>query len=367
MNSFSRLFFLGLLLATVVIAACEDNPVPPPPDPPAQISVKYRLTYNSDIADTVKGLQSDDVFDIIVDSQDRTWVATQAGVSRFRGTAGDGKWDQNNELPNPKCRSLLEHNGTLWVGTWGGGVATHEMTSGMWSKLNVDSGLVNDMVADIAGVGNTIYFGTNDGASIYTDDPQLDLNDRWETMPVGRSSDGILSPFVSVVLIAQTSTRGQEVWFGPRVEELIQFGDENNHGITVFREGLSQPIYYTMVNSGLTEPNINDIYFDESTQLFWVAFSTMGLASVDVDASTWTYYTQVDGLPSDVIYSIAKVGDVLWVGTQSGVAKMQSNGTFQGFGSNGGLPGDRVRRVFSDDPNELWSGYIGQGAALLDP
>ena len=38
-----------------------------------------------------------------------------------------------------------------------------------------------------------------------------------------------------------------------------------------------------------------------------------------------------------------------------------------GFGSSGGLPGDRVRRVFSDDPNELWSGYIGQGAALLDP
>jgi ligand-binding sensor domain-containing protein len=367
LNSFSRLFFLGLLLATVVIAACEDNPVPPPPDPPAQINVKYRLTYNSDITDTVKGLQSNDVFDVIVDSQDRTWVATQAGVSRFRGTTGDGKWNQNDELPNPKCRSLLEHNGKVWVGTWGGGVATHEMTSGMWSKLNVDSGLVNDMVADIAGVGNTIYFATNDGASIYTDDPQLDLNDRWETMPVGRPSDGILSPVVSVVLIAQTSTRGQEVWFGPRMEELIQFGDEDNHGITVFREGLSQPIYYTMVNSGLTEPNVNDIYFDESTQLFWVAFSTTGLASVDVDASTWTYYTKVDGLPSDVIYSITKVGGVLWVGTQSGVAEMKSNGKFQGFGSSGGLPGDRVRRVFSDDPNELWSGYIGQGAALLDP
>jgi ligand-binding sensor domain-containing protein len=367
LNSFSRLFFLGLLLATVVIAACEDNPVPPPPDPPPQISVSYRLTFNSSLTDTVTGLQSNDVFDVIVDSQDRTWVATQAGVSRFRGKAGDGTWNQNNELPNPKCRSLLEHNGKLWVGTWGGGVGTHEMSTGMWSKLNVDSGLVNNMVADIAGVGNTIYFGTNDGASIYTDDPQLDLNDRWETVPEGRNNDGILTPIVSVVTIAQTSTRGQEIWFGPRWEELILFGDEDKNGITVFREGLSQPIYYTMVNSGLIEPNVNDIYFDSSTQLFWVALSTMGLASVDVDASTWTYYTKVDGLPSDVIYSITKVGEVLWVGTQSGIAKMQSNGKFQGYAQDGGLPADRVRRVYSSDPNQLWSGYVDAGAALLKP
>lgn len=367
MNSFSRLFFLGLLLATVFIAACEDSTAPPPPDQPPQISVKYTLTFNTSLTDTVKGLQSDDVFDVIVDSQDRTWVATQAGVSRFVGKNGDGKWNQNNDLPNPKCRSLLEQNGKIWVGTWGGGVGTHDMTTGMWSKLDVDSGLVNDMVADIAGVGNQIYFGTNDGASIYTDDPALDLNDRWRTVPEGRNRDGILTPIVSVVTIAQTSTRGREIWYGPRIEELIQSGDEDNHGITVFREGLSQPIYYTIVNSGLKEPNVNDIYFDEDTQLFWVALSTAGLASVDVDASTWTYFTEVDGLPSDVVYSIAKVGDVIWVGTQGGVAKMKSDGKFQGYGASGGLPGDRVRRVFSDDPNELWSGYIDRGAALLDP
>jgi ligand-binding sensor domain-containing protein len=68
-----------------------------------------------------------------------------------------------------------------------------------------------------------------------------------------------------------------------------------------------------------------------------------------------------------VVYSIAKVGDVLWVGTQSGVAEMKSDGKFQGYGMSGGLPGDRVRRVYSDDPNELWTGYIDRGAALLDP
>lgn len=357
---------MGLLLAIIATAACEETTTPPPPEPPPQIELDFRYTLNGNLPqDTTTGLQDNDAFDVIVDSQDRTWVATQAGVSRFRGKTGDGTWNQNNTLPNPKCRVLLEHNGKMWVGTWGGGVAVYDMSGDTWSTLDTDSGLVNDLVGDIDAVGDSIYIATNAGANIYIDDDQLDMSARWDTIPVGRNN-GILTPVISVVVVAHTSTRGREVWFGPRMQTLIQPGDEENHGITVFREGQFQPTYYTTVNSDLAEPNVNDIFFDPDTELFWLAFASTGIASVDVDARKWTYYTMANGLPSDFTYSVTKVDDVIWVGTQGGVARLRSNGTWQGYGRSGGLPGDRVRRVYSNDATKLWACFIEQGAGRLD-
>lgn len=367
MSSFTRLIGFALLLAVFAVVACDDDGKPSPPDPPPQIKVVQTFRFNPNPADTVTGLQSDSVFDILVDSQDRTWVATESGVSRFIDKQGDGVFNQNNVLPNPKCRALLEHNGKIWIGTWGGGVGIHDIGSDTWTKLNSDSGLVNDMVSDIAAVGDSVFIATNGGVSIYTDDDQLAMRDRWETigdepgelrMPLGM-------PLVSSVEIAHRPTR-MEMWYGPRMEEMIPPGDEDLYGITVMREGLALPIYYTMVNSGLLEAFVTDIFYDEIADLFWVSFATKGLASVDVDGSTWSYYGTADGLPSEVVYSATVVDDVVWIGTQRGIAQ-KLNGTFQGYGRSGGLPSDRVRKVYSDTPSRLWAGFIDAGAARLDP
>jgi ligand-binding sensor domain-containing protein len=121
------------------------------------------------------------------------------------------------------------------------------------------------------------------------------------------------------------------------------------------------------VNSGLLEPNVNDIFYDADTDLFWVAFSTRGLAVVDVDASMWTYFNMRNGLPSNVVYSVTKVGETIWVGTQNGVARQLGDGNFRGYGRSGGLPGDRVRRLYSNDSNSLWAALIENGAVELDP
>lgn len=368
MNSFNRLLVFGLVLATAAIAACDEDTLPPPPDPPPQINVNLRYTLSPGLPeDTTSGLQSDDAFDILLDAQARTWVATQAGVSRFIGSSGDGTFNQNNVLPNPKCRALLEHNDKLWVGTWGGGVATYDMTGDVWSTLDVDSGLVNDMVGDIDAVGDSIFFATNDGASIYLDIDTLAMVDRWYAYPAGRDEDGILTPVVSAVEIAHTQTRGMEIWFAPRMQSLITPGEEGDYGMSVFRQGLFETIYYTTVNSALAEPNVNDLYYDPDTDLMWVAFATEGVATVDVDGKTWTYYRMSNGLPSNVVYSVTKVGDVIWVGTQGGLARMKSDGQWQGYGRSGGLPADRVRRVYSSGPSELWACFVEAGAARLDP
>ena len=364
MKSFTRFIGFALIMSVFVVLACDEDNGVEPPTPALQINVVYAFTKNSNPADTVTGLQSNDVYDVMVDSRDRTWVASNAGVSRYIGRTGDGVFNRNNVLPNPKCRTLFEHNDKLWIGTWGGGVGVYDIAADAWSQLTVDSGLVNGLVSDIKADGDDIYFATSNNVSIYKDDDQLPMDQRWSEYT---TDDGLLTPVVSTIEIANTRTRGREIWYGPRMEEMILPGDYDSFGITVEREGLSLPIHYTTVNSGLLEPNVNDIFYDDVTELFWVAFSTLGLASVDVDGSTWTYYSMVQGLPSDVVYSITSVDGVIWVGTQGGVARMLSDGRFRGYGRSGGLPGDRVRRVYSNSATVLWSGFIENGAALLDP
>ena len=366
MSSFTRLVCFLMLLSFFVAVGCDEDTELQGPAPDPQISVRTHFTRNPNPADTVTGLQHNDVFDIVVDDLDRTWIASQAGVSRYIGNTGNGVFNELNVLPNPKCRALLSYNNKLWVGTSGGGVGVYDATGDSWSILDSDSGLINDNVTDITGGpnGRTLYFATTNGASIYRDEPQIDMNLRWRAF---RTGQGLLDPVISVITIAATQTRGREIWYGPKYEALMEDGDEGKHGITVQREGLSQPITYTMLNSGLLEPDVQDIFYDEDTDLFWVAFATKGLAVVDVDASSWTYLNQQDGLPSNITYAVIKIDGVIWVGTQRGVARMLPDGTFRGYGRSGGLPGERIRALFSKTDNELWGAIIAGGAVLLDP
>jgi hypothetical protein len=125
--------------------------------------------------------------------------------------------------------------------------------------------------------------------------------------------------------------------------------------------------YYTVLNSDLPAPNVNDIYYDASDDLFWIATATDGLCSVDVANSKWTQYTVENNLPSNAVYSMAKVGGTLWLGTQNGLAREVTDGVFQGYNRGGGLPADRVRRVYSDDGARLWLGFVEGGAARVNP
>jgi hypothetical protein len=135
----------------------------------------------------------------------------------------------------------------------------------------------------------------------------------------------------------------------------------------VIREGSWITNHYTTLNSDLPEPRINDIFYDEDQDLFWIAMREKGLAAVDVSGSNWTVYSTGDGLPSDLVFSVTKIGETIWVGTQNGLARQLSDGTFRAYARSGGLPADRVRVVRTDSQDRLWLGFVAGGAALVSP
>jgi ligand-binding sensor domain-containing protein len=116
---------------------------------------------------------------------------------------------------------------------------------------------------------------------------------------------------------------------------------------------------------------VNDIYYDSVDDSYWVAYVAKGISEVNVTAKTWTNHTLVQGLPSNTVYSITRAADnenknntVIWAATQGGLAKLV-NSHWESYGLSGGLPSDRVRRVYSDDGQNLWVGLVNAGAVRI--
>ncbi len=359
----ARFATLSLIVA---VAACDDDVTVPAPELPPQIQTTQTYAKGS------KSLPNNDVFAILAVSNGELWMGTEQGIARYpslSATQHSGSADIVNELnglPNPKVRDMVEHDGKVYVATWGGGFGIYDVADDAWTAKNVADGLTHPFVADIAVLvdENKLYFATNDNVSIY--DPAANSFTEF---------DDLTRPVVSSVAVRNT-TAGFESWYGPRVESVEDesTGQLPDAGITVSRG--STVIDYTTENSGLPEPNINAIYFDADDPqaaegIFWVATSTKGISRVSVDSAIWTNFNMTHGLPSNTIYSVTRAaapggGSTIWVATQNGVARLKNDGTWQGYNTGGGLTHDRVRLVYSPDGAGLWIGYVNGGAARLN-
>lgn len=146
----------------------------------------------------VKELINEWVYGISVDGQDRVWFGTEGGVSLFDGrrwqswTHADGLGAPNSDnLPHSTNTGLgtrsrhdlsvstegpatynpnyvfaihAAPDGTVWAGTWGGGVA--QFDGKRWRNLTTRDGLAGNIVYSIAqSPDGTLWFGTSNGVS----------------------------------------------------------------------------------------------------------------------------------------------------------------------------------------------------------
>lgn len=356
MNSRRKLALIALLVLIAVWACDDDGTRPDPPPPPPQIDVVMSWTR-------AQGLPHNDVHSILVTSEGELWIGTEAGIAVYpsiTSTTPDRVVNELNGLPHPKVRAMVEYAGCVYVATWGGGIGIFELASDVWSARTTANGLRAGAVADlvVSPGEDRVYCATTNGVSIYN----VTANTFSSFIP-----PNLLDPVVSAVDL-RTSGPTVERWYGPRFETIIAPGaEETLHGITVSR-GASTVIKYTLANSGLVEARVNDIFCDtDPDSVCWVAFTASGIALVDPNASTWTYHTAEDGLPSDQVYSVTRAAGRLWAGTQGGLARLRGDGRWQGYDRGGGLQADRVSRVYSDDGNRLWLGFVDGGAARVNP
>ena len=183
----------------------------------------------------VKELINEWVYGITVDAQDRVWFGTEGGVSMLDAgkwvswTHKDGLGAPNNDNlpfsantglgtrsrhdlsvsadssatynPNYVFSILAAQDGSIWAGTWGGGVA--RFNGKTWVNLTMRDGLAGNIVYSIAqGRDGVLWFGTNNGVSRYD-------GKAWKTVGM---AEGLLERNVYAIAVAPDG----DVWAGTR-------------------------------------------------------------------------------------------------------------------------------------------------------
>ncbi|HET6463460.1 MAG TPA: two-component regulator propeller domain-containing protein [Candidatus Krumholzibacteria bacterium] len=377
MISTRKLVVVALGVAALMTACTSDPTLPPKPDAPQQITTSVVYSHAGN------GLPSSDVYAILAVSNGELWMGTFAGVARYPNANADPNKapaapaaiivNEVNGLPHPQVRSMAELSGKVYVGTWGGGLGVYDIAGNSWTQIRpAASGatnLTNGFISEVAAspTESKLYLSTNNGVFIYT--PGSNSFTHFSTVDPD-------APDFDVERFQQTVSSLEVVddaglvsrWYGPRTDSRYETSQAEFLGVLVSKSA-STEFRYTTVNSGLVEPNVNDIYYDTVRQTYWVSYVSQGISEVNVATKTWTSNTLVQGLPSNTVYSVTRAGDehggsTLWAATQNGLAKLVGD-HWQAYGKSGGLPSDRVRRVYSDDGKRLWLGTIDAGAVKL--
>jgi len=211
------------------------------------------------------------------------YLATSGGLLIYdpSGALLD-RFDNTDGLPSNFLTALVFDNNDLWVGTENAGVARLRPTSGGYNVATFNSnfnGLSDDRINSVTMWGDTIVYGTENGAGLII-----------QEFPGQRffESDGLPSDVVNDVL-----ADGDRVWMAT-----------DSGVVYVGGNGLVNP-----ASNGLPSPRA--LSFARTDTAMWVG-TTDGVAYWDAGADAWV----AAGLSGQDIFSLRFDGQVLWAGAR---------------------------------------------------
>jgi ligand-binding sensor domain-containing protein len=283
------------------------------------------------------------------------WVGTDGGG--LAQLDRDGRWQTyskastNGGLPNDRVLGVALGAGeSVWAGTLGGGLARLD-NDGHWQTYSKDStqgGLPSDYVQALAlGADGSLWVGTTGGLA------RLDKNGRWQTYNQVGSS---LYNIVYELVLGEDGS----LWVG--TEGGLTRLDKDGHWLTYTE---------TRFQGGVAANRVRPLALGAERSL-WVGTAD-GLARLDKDGHWQTYSkdSTQGGLPDHRVLALAGGADgLLWVGTfGGGLTRLDKNGRWQTYSKDstrGGLPDDRVRTLALGADGSLWVGTSEGGLARLD-
>jgi len=292
------------------------------------------------------------------------WLGTQEGLARFDGLRFV-VFDKTNTraLHHNRVTALLaDRQGSLWIGTEGGGVT--RLREGAFRALGSGEGLPNPrvraLVEDAAGFA---WVGTDGGLSRFegerfVDGPREEDLFRRPILALCAGAEGLWVGLEDGLVRVRGDRVEREVARGlPRGPVRALWEDRDGtlwvgtrHGLFVRR---SRQAEVTLEPSPLPAPVVTAIRRDRDGSL-WVG-TEMG--AVRIQRGGTSPLTTHEGLPSDQVQEIFEDREgSLWVGTQDGGATRLADGNFTTYSAAEGLAGDVVWPIFGDREGSLWIG-----------
>jgi ligand-binding sensor domain-containing protein/signal transduction histidine kinase len=269
------------------------------------------------------------------DSQGNLVVGTLGeGIFWFDADGAVTALSTNDGLSHNYILSLcLDREGSLWVGTDGGGlnrVKQRVFEVPEWSR----SSAVNVVQSVCEDAHHGLWIGSNGGGAWY-----------WKEGALERfgPDQGLMNLSVWTVFV----DRDERVWAGTRGGGLYQF--QNGR-------------FQRVSSAQAVPPDILAIHQDRHGQL-WLGTET-GLARLDERG--WRLFTTSDGLSANTVRAIADdPRGTLWIGTIGGGLNRFVDGKFTRFTGEPELPSKDITSLHADSEGVLWIGTDGGGLVSL--
>ncbi|MFQ5406848.1 MAG: two-component regulator propeller domain-containing protein, partial [Anaerolineales bacterium] len=286
------------------------------------------------ILKAANGLPADNVIAFAADENGNVWIGTEFGAAHV-----DISTETLEPVPEledgPVTAIFQDHNGTMWFGLTGR-VASFNLENSDWEYFDEGDGLIGwEIRAIFEDEAGHLWIAGDDGLMQFTEGRFLEF--RVPDQPA-YSEFSYIVPDQDGDLLT-----GPFYWGG-----YAQYGREGGEFEFYELPGDATPMAVT----------------DDGT--IWAGSSYAGLWHIGFD-NTERQYTTADGLPSDLITSVAvdEQGNV-WAGTDAGLARLSpQDDHIEVFDvASGRLLHNYVQTVFVDSADRIWVGTDGGGAVF---
>jgi ligand-binding sensor domain-containing protein len=264
---------------------------------------------------------------IYEDSQGILWAGTPEALNRIdRKTGRITSYRHGGPETDTDVIAICEdRSGNLWVGTYGHGLLRFDRRTGQFKEYRHDpadpSTLSNDAAMGLLVDHNgTLWVGTGDGLNRFDA-----ATERFTTYKI--NPNGTLHPWYLKVI----EDRAGMLWLGTVSSGLQRFNPATGK-FTVYQHNENDP-------GTLSADRVNSMHFDRSGTM-WIGTQN-GLNKLDPKTGKFTAYVQRDGLPGNAVSCVLEDshGD-LWMSTNNGVGRFDLRGnTFKSYSTVDGLPG----------------------------
>ncbi len=243
---------------------------------------------------TANGLPDNHVFCVLVDGK-RIWAGTENGLGIYE----DGKWRILRPADGLAHKAVLslaldKRTGDVWAGTMGGLSRISAGRIDTYTQLN--SGLANDVVYNVAVQGDLVWIATAAGAS------RLDTRTgQW-------------------AIFNERNTPMYEIW---------------TYGVSAAPD----KVYYAVWGAGVLE-------YDVKTQR-WKDYN-------DPDGETEMVLFKDQGLVHEITTSVSYMDKILWVATYFGASRYDGRNWHNFLTKDSGLPSNFLNQVKAVDGNRAW-------------
>jgi len=284
------------------------------------------------------GLPQNTVTAIIQTRDGYLWLGTEEGLVRFDGVRFVTSDRQNApDLGSPFISALGEDSsGTLWVGTYGGGIA------------QLRGGTIKALRPDLLGFERIRHFLTGAGGDTF----------------VATAGGGVLR--IAGKSVTRLTTR--DGLPNDRIWTILDDGTGGHwiatHGGGVVRWRDGRVVQQLSTKEGLPNDFARSLLRDGDGTL-WIGTDGGGVVCWR-DGEILRTLTATEGLPSNLVRSLLRDRDgSLWIGTDGGLARWR-DGQLDALTMSQGLPSPNIRALFEDREGNLWVGTTAGLVRLRD-